>query len=227
MGPERPVRSIAPKSTLYTRKGDAGYTNLFNEQWVRKSHPVYAAIGDVDELNSALGLARAVLSAGLGGELAKQLEVLQGWLLDVGSALCTPRTTTQHARKLRKTRGVTAEVISELEEWIDAADETLRKIRNFILPGGSMASGALHLARTICRRAERNTWPLIDEGHAEQMLGIFLNRLSDYLFVAARHDALTACAEEQEYRVEYKVDRWQRQVRTAAPEAVSERSVGA
>lgn len=203
-----------PKSTLYTRKGDTGWTNLYNEEWVLKSTPVYDAIGDVDELNSALGLARAILSEGIDSGLSQQLEILQGWLLDVGSALCTPRNTTQHARKLQRTRGVTEEVIADLETWIDQGDAALRLLRHFILPGGSPGGGALHLARTICRRAERHTWPLILQGHAEELLGIFLNRLSDYLFVVARLDALASGSDEQEYRIESKVDRWQRQIHT-------------
>lgn len=203
-----------PKSTLYTRKGDTGWTNLYNEQWVLKSEPVYDAIGDVDELNSAVGFARTVLAEGLDAKISQQLEVLQGWLLDVGSSLCTPRNATQHARKLKRTHCITEEVVVDLETWIDQGDEALRMLRHFILPGGSPGGGALHLARTICRRAERHTWPLIVQGHADTVLGIFLNRLSDYLFVVARLDALASGSDEQEYGIESKVDHWQRQIHT-------------
>jgi len=138
------TRSIAPaavacvpKSTLYTRKGDTGWTNLYNEEWVLKSVPIYDAIGDVDELNSAVGLARAMLSEGSSCELSHQLEILQGQLLDVGSTLCTPRNKTQNSRKLQRTSGITNEVVADLETWIDQADAALRLLRNFILPGGS------------------------------------------------------------------------------------------
>lgn len=213
----RSKRTGAPKSTLYTRKGDAGWTNLYNEMWILKSEPVYEAIGDVDELNSALGLARSFVPDGDAlADLAQQLEALQGWLLDVGSALCTPRDTTLHPRKLQKTRGVTEETVAEVEAWIDEADVGLRKLRNFILPGGSSGSGALQLARCICRRAERHLWPLIKKGQADELLGIFLNRLSDYLFVVARLEAHANGADEQQYGVEFKVDRVQRQIKSAA-----------
>jgi ATP:cob(I)alamin adenosyltransferase len=153
--------TCAPKSTLYTRKGDTGWTNLYNEEWVMKSLPVYDAIGDIDELNSVVGLAREILSQGSDCALSQQLEILQGWLLDVGSTLCTPRNKTQNVRKLQRTSGITNVVVADLETWIDQGDDALRLLRHFILPGGSPGGGALHLARTICRRAERHTWPLI------------------------------------------------------------------
>jgi len=212
---KRQLSSTAPKSTLYTRKGDAGWTSLYNEQCVLKSDQVYEAIGAIDELNSALGLARAYLQGGPVQDLPQQLETVQGWLLDVGSSLCTPRDGTRQERKLKKTRGVTPEVVAELEIWVDIADAQVRKLQNFILPHGSLGSGALHLARSICRRAERCTWPRIIAGSADAVIGIFLNRLSDYLFVAARLDAQASGIQEQQYGVEFKVDRWQRQIKTA------------
>jgi len=209
------TQSAAPKSTLYTRKGDAGWTSLYSEQCVLKSDQVYDAIGAVDELNSAVGLARAALSDCSAHELPQQLETIQGWLLDVGSALCTPRDATRQARKLRKTRGVTPEAVAELETWIDLADAQMRKLRNFILPHGSLGSSALHVARSICRRAERHAWPRILAGSTDDVIGVFLNRLSDYLFVAARLDARACGVEEQQYGLEFRVDRWQRQIRTS------------
>mmetsp|Transcript_63239 Transcript_63239/g.184788 ORF Transcript_63239/g.184788 Transcript_63239/m.184788 type:complete len:466 (+) Transcript_63239:110-1507(+) len=208
------ARRDVPKSTLYTRKGDSGWSSLYNEEWVLKSIPVYEAIGGVDELNSAIGLAHELLQGG--SELGQQLQVVQGWLLDVGSALCTPRHSTSNLRKLQRTSRLSSEIVTGLEGWIDDLDERLRLLRHFILPGGSKGSAALHLARAICRRAERHTWPLVKEGHADQIIGIFLNRLSDYLFVAARLDAQLAGGNEQEYRIEYKVDKWQRQIGRAA-----------
>lgn len=207
--------STAPKSTLYTRKGDAGWTSLYSEQCVLKSDQVYDAIGDVDELNSAVGLARAALLDSAAHELPQQLETIQGWLLDVGSALCTPRDNTRQARKLQKTRGVTPEAVAELETWIDLADAQLQKLRNFILPHGSLGSSALHVARAICRRAERHTWPRILARSTEDVIGVFLNRLSDYLFVVARLDAQACGVKEQQYSLEFRVDRWQRQIRTS------------
>ena len=78
--------------------------------------------------------------------------------------------------------------------------------------GGSLGGAALHCARTVCRRAERHAWPLLLAGHGEEVLGVFLNRLSDFLFVAARLDALSAGAAEQQYKIDRRVDRWKRQV---------------
>ena len=108
--------------------------------------------------------------------------------------------------------GVSNETVVTLESWIDQADAQLHRLQNFILPGGSPGAAALHCARTVCRRTERHTWPLLTSGHGDHVIGIFLNRLSDFLFVAARLDAYVAGSSEQRYRIEWRVDRWQRQV---------------
>lgn len=197
-------------SRACTRKGDAGYTNLYNEEWILKSEPVYEAIGDVDELNSAIGLAHALLAPS--SLLASQLEALQANLLDIGSALCTPRPSTWNARKLQRTKGITQNDVVTVETLIDEADAQVAKLTNFILPGGSAAASALHVARTVCRRAERHTWPLLLKGHGDEMIGVFLNRLSDYLFVAARLEAHVAGMPEKQYKIKRNVDRWQRQI---------------
>lgn len=207
-------KDVIPKSRLYTRKGDSGYTNLYNEKWILKSEPVYDAIGDVDELNSAVGLAHALLSPE--SETRQQLEAVQAWLLDIGSALCTPRGEnhggTSHARKLHRTKGVTHSDVTAVETFIDKADAQVSELRNFILPGGTPAAAALQVARTVCRRAERRVWPLLLADHCDHVIGIFLNRLSDYLFVAARLEARITGASEKHYRIERKMDRWQRKV---------------
>ena len=140
--------------------------------------------------------------------------MVQAWLLDVGSALCTPRTTTTNARKLQRTKGVSQQAVVTLEGWIDCADAQLTRLVSFILPGGSPGAAALHVARAVCRRAERHTWPLCMDGHSEAVLGVFLNRLSDFLFVAARLDAASAGAMEHAYKIQFRADRWQRQVVT-------------
>lgn len=206
-----------PKSRLYTRKGDAGWASLYNEQSLLKSDPIYEAIGDVDELNSCVGLACQLLGPPRDAlvahaELAAQLQTVQAWLLDVGSALCTPRSTTLNARKLQRTKGVSNETVVTIEGWIDAADAQLTLLQNFILPGGSPGAAALHTARAVCRRCERHVWPLLLSGHGDEVIGVFLNRLSDYLFVAARLDAHSAGASEQRYAIQWRVDRWQRQL---------------
>jgi len=211
---EKPCEDVIPKSRLYTRKGDSGYTNLYNEKWILNSEPVYDAIGDVDELNSAVGLAHALLSPE--SETMQQLEAVQAWLLDIGSALCTPRGEnhggTSHARKLHRTKGVTHSDVTAVETFIDKADAQVSELRNFILPGGTPAAAALQVARTVCRRAERRVWPLLFADHCDHVIGIFLNRLSDYLFVAARLEARITGASEKHYRIERKMDRWQRKV---------------
>ena len=148
-------------------------------------------------------------------QIATRLETVQAWLLDVGSSLCTPRTTTFNPRKLRRTKGVRHADVVALEGWIDEADAHLARLSSFILPGGSPGASALHVARTVCRRAERRAWPLLMDGHGDEVLGIFLNRLSDFLFVAARLDAAGAGGTEQEYKIEFRVDKWQRRVVTA------------
>lgn len=212
---EKPTsKNVIPKSRLYTRKGDAGFTNLYNEKWILKSEDVYDAIGDVDELNSAVGMAHALLSPE--SETLQQLEAVQAWLLDIGSALCTPRGDnhggTSHERKLQRTKGVTHADVTVVEEFIDRADAQVSELKNFILPGGTPAASALHVARTVCRRAERRVWPLLLAEHSDHVIGIFLNRLSDYLFVVARLEARVAGAAEKHYRIERKIDRWQRKV---------------
>jgi len=213
---------LPPKSRLYTRKGNAGWGSLYNEQCLLKSDPIYEAIGTIDELNSSVGLASQLLAplpaaaSSSFTELAAQLETVQDWLLDVGSALCTPVATTSNARKLQRTKGVTHEAVLLLEGWIDRADAQLQRLRSFILPGGSPGAAALHCARAVCRRAERHLWPLLMAGHHEEVIGIFINRLSDYLFVAARLDACSAGAMDQ-YKIDFRVNRWQRQVVPVAP----------
>jgi len=211
LGPSEPA---AERSGLYTGTGDSGWASLYNGERIAKSSPVCEALGDVDELNATVGLALEWL--GEGSPLGFQLELLQARLLDVGSALCTPRHRTVSERKLRKARGVGPEAVAELEAWIDELDSRLRPLRHFVLPGGSPGNAALHMARAITRRAERHTWPLVFEGHVEQIVGIFLNRLSDYFFAAARTDAQVSGGDEQEYRLEFKTDRWQRQISSGA-----------
>ena len=171
----------------------------------------------MDELNSSVGLAFQLLAppskdVAPHADLGEQLQMVQAWLLDVGSCLCTPRNTTSNTRKLQRTRGVSNETVVTLEGWIDVADAQLLRLRNFILPGGSPGAAALHCARAVCRRAERHVWPLLLAGHGDEVIGVFLNRLSDFLFVAARLDALRMGASEQQYKIDFRVDRWQRQV---------------
>ena len=163
---------------IYTRTGDTGQTGLFGGGRVAKDDPRVGAYGEVDELNAVMGVARA---AGLGG-LDAWCQDLQDQLFTVGAVLATPRGTRAdaHIPHLRE------EWIAAMESHIDELQSTLPAQTHFILPGGTPASAALHLARTVCRRAERSVVPLFREGQVEELTLRFLNRLSDFLFVLAR-----------------------------------------
>lgn len=161
---------------IYTRGGDTGETSLLGGGRVRKDHERIEAYGTVDELNSFIGLARASWPA---SALDAELHRVQSDLFDIGARLAAP-TASDHFP------GVGAERIEQLELAIDQMEEGLAPLRNFILPGGSLAAGHLHVARTIARRAERLVVALHDPADLTNLTIQYLNRLSDYLFVAAR-----------------------------------------
>ncbi|TPG15525.1 cob(I)yrinic acid a,c-diamide adenosyltransferase [Sphingomonas oligophenolica] len=164
---------------IYTRTGDAGTTGLVDGSRVSKADARMAAIGDVDEANSAIGVAVAALGA---GDAATALMRIQSDLFDCGADLATPGDDfTPSAMTLR----IVPAQVDRLEHEIDAMNAGLTPLASFILPGGGTAGAALHLARAIVRRAERNAVGL---GVAANPAAVtYLNRLSDYLFVAARH----------------------------------------
>lgn len=171
---------------IYTKTGDKGETSLFTGQRVPKNDPFIEALGTVDECNSAIGASIALL--GNNPKLSKtkeQLETIQHSLFDLGAALATPRTRAA-ASKIEKTR-FENEDIEMLEKWMDAMDLELPKLQAFILPGGHPAGAMLHLARSICRRAERIVIPLHHQADVSEHVVMYLNRLSDYLFVASRY----------------------------------------
>jgi cob(I)alamin adenosyltransferase len=155
---------------IYTRTGDQGDTSLFGGTRVPKDDPRIDAYGTVDELNAFIGLARASWPA---SPLDDHLGRIQSDLFDAGAHLAAPGTS--------RFAGVDRSRIAELEQAIDAMESELPPLRNFILPGGCAAATQLHVARTICRRAERLVVALHDEPSIT-----YLNRLSDFLFVAAR-----------------------------------------
>jgi cob(I)alamin adenosyltransferase len=162
---------------IYTRTGDDGTTGLVDGSRVAKHDKRLQAIGDVDEANSALGVAIVAL----GGIMADGLERIQNDLFDLGADLATPGTDfTPSGMVLRI---VPAQVV-RLEREIDAMNEGLEPLSSFILPGGSAGAAALHLARAIVRRAERSA---VATGGLNPAALAYLNRLSDFLFVAARH----------------------------------------
>jgi len=164
---------------IYTRTGDSGDTALFDGTRVLKSDGRVAAYGDLDELNAWLGFACAQLEE---GDLVGQIQQIQRDLFAVGARLADPR----HRIADRVTKAaVTAEDIVRLERWIDEYDANIPALRRFILAGGSQAGAALHVARTVCRRAERAMVQL-GEGAFEIELLHYVNRLSDLLFTMAR-----------------------------------------
>jgi len=166
---------------IYTRTGDRGETALFGGGRVSKDDPRVAAYGDVDELNSALGVARAAEPAEL---FDGELEAIQRDLFSLGGHLATP--DPDKVRKALSKAELSAERISAFERSIDAADAELAPLRAFVLPAGSPKAAALHLARTVCRRAERSVVSLARQSEVPALFLTYLNRLSDYLFTLAR-----------------------------------------
>jgi len=168
---------------VYTRGGDTGETALFGGQRVSKSSPRVDAYGEVDELNAAIGLARCELAGS--ADLAAQLETIQSSLFDLGGELATPDAAARERKGKRMAR-VSESDADELERWIDALDRELEPLTAFVLPGGARAAALLHLARTVCRRAERRVIALAAQEPVGPVVVKYLNRLSDYLFTAAR-----------------------------------------
>jgi cob(I)alamin adenosyltransferase len=167
---------------IYTRTGDDGTTALGDMSRAAKSSARVGAYADVDETNAAIGL---VLALGAPpSRIAEVLQQVQNDLFDVGADLCTPVTEAPKYEPLR----VTGPYVERLEGWCDEFNADLPKLASFILPGGTPAAALLHNARTVCRRAERSGWVLMDDdGARTNPLALrYLNRLSDLLFILAR-----------------------------------------
>ena len=165
---------------IYTKTGDGGETSLGDGQRIPKTDLRIVAYGGVDELNSVLGLC---LSSSPDAELATMLQRIQNDLFDVGADLCVPEP--EQAPEYPPLRVTTAQV-EQLERWIDASNERLTPLKSFILPGGSLAAAHLHHARTVCRRVEVGILALAARDRINPQVIIYLNRLSDLLFVLAR-----------------------------------------
>lgn len=166
---------------IYTRTGDTGSTRLASGAVASKSDLRVEAYGSVDELNATLGMAR--LHAGQDDELDAMLGRIQNELFDLGADLATPQEPAPAWEALR----VTASQVERLEAEIDAMNARMAALTSFVLPGGSALSAHLHLARTVCRRAEREAVRLVESGQTVNADAIrYLNRLSDHLFVASR-----------------------------------------
>ena len=164
---------------IYTKTGDTGETSLFDNSRVSKADPRVDAYGEVDEVNACLGAAIAALGD---GDIASVLVTIQKDLFAVGARLADP--SSRIADRVAKA-AITTQRIELLEATIDRLDVELPPLRRFILPGGSTAGALLHLARTVCRRAERRVIGLGPDA-VESGVIIYLNRLSDLLFVMAR-----------------------------------------
>jgi cob(I)alamin adenosyltransferase len=164
---------------IYTKTGDAGETSLFDNSRVSKADPRVDAYGEVDELNACLGAARA---AGLDPELSGIVEAVQRDLFALGARLADP--AGRIAARVRKA-AVDQSDVERLERAIDRLEGELERLVRFILPGGSTPGALLHLARAVCRRAERRVVGL-GESAVDPLIVTYLNRLSDLLFVAAR-----------------------------------------
>jgi cob(I)alamin adenosyltransferase len=180
------------KPRIYTRTGDEGQTSLFAGGRTSKDTARLHAYGTIDELNSVLGLA---VAQGLSEELAAKINVIQNELFVVGADLATPLEA--EARWIARVSG---DQVTRLEREIDAMDDRLPPLENFILPGGTPGAAALHVARTVCRRAERWVVALVGEENLNASTLQYVNRLSDWLFVAARYENLLAGREETIWR---------------------------
>jgi len=165
---------------IYTRTGDEGTTGLFGGGRVSKTHPRVEAYGDVDELNAAIGLARAIEPM---PRIDEVLVPLQRDLFAIGALLATP-DHDKMKRQLEKA-SIDERRVTEMEHAIDDGDRELEPLKAFIIPGGSAKAAALHVARTVCRRAERRVIALADEA-IPPIVVIYLNRMSDLLFTLAR-----------------------------------------
>ena len=163
---------------IYTRTGDKGTAGLVDGSRVSKASDRMAAIGEVDEANAALGLAIAALD----GDMAEQLRLIQNELFDLGADIATPAEVEGALR-------IIPQQVERLEHEIDAMNAELEPLQSFILPGGSADVAALHLARTVVRRAERAAVALAESEQINPQALAYLNRLSDHLFVAARYIA--------------------------------------
>jgi cob(I)alamin adenosyltransferase len=196
---------------IYTRTGDQGFTGLVGGARISKTAPRVWAYGDVDELNAHLGICRTLASEQGGlksligrlqalilrrrcsnpvshsSSLGTKLAVIQNELFDLGSELATPPGGDWVG--MPKT---TPEQISKLEEWIDEFNAHLPDLKSFVLPGGNRLNAQFHIARTVCRRAERSVLALKHHEEVSDLVVVYLNRLSDLLFVMSRYAALEA-----------------------------------
>lgn len=205
---ELPAKAVFSSSSccsrgmkIYTRTGDKGSTSLFTGERRPKSDRIFDCLGNADELNSCLGVAMQFLPPPPGDEpYTTRLSKIQSTLLDIGSQIATPRSSAQPKQLERVCASFGDQLTSELEQWIDEMQLELPPLRNFILPSGGKCASMLHLSRAVCRRFERSLQPLISSGDLDNKVGIYVNRLSDFLFVFARFVAMKEGKSETIYK---------------------------
>lgn len=187
------------KATIYTRTGDRGDTVLFSGQRLSKAHPIFEALGTVDELNAKLGTVRLSLLDDEDTEMEEMMRTIQSRLIDIGSSIATPRNATISQSKLART-SFEQEHVDHLEEYIDRLEARLPKLTAFILPSGGKRACAFHEARTVARRAERSVIRVGEEFEQEPAVLRYLNRLSDLFFMCARYCSREGGFVEHVYR---------------------------
>lgn len=177
---------------IYTKRGDSGETSLFGGQRVPKNSLRIEAYGTVDELNSVVGQVR---SGNPTDKIHKILKDIQNQLFVLGADLATPLASKN------KIERISDDDTKLLEGYIDDLDDTLPALKHFILPGGTPPAANLHVARTICRRAERRCVELFNQDEISQQIPIYLNRLSDLLFVLARYENHESKISEEAWKI--------------------------
>uniref|UniRef100_A0A7N6BHZ7 Corrinoid adenosyltransferase MMAB n=1 Tax=Anabas testudineus TaxID=64144 RepID=A0A7N6BHZ7_ANATE len=182
---------------IYTKTGDKGFSSTFTGERRPKEDQIFEALGNTDELSSAIGLARE-FCLDKGHTFIDQLDKIQCILQDVGSNIATPQSSARESHTKRTK--FTPQPIADLESWIDTFTEELPPLTSFILPSGGKSSASLHFARTVCRRAERSVAPIVRSGEVDPDVARFLNRLSDYLFTVARYAAMKEGSKEKIYK---------------------------
>lgn len=189
---------------IYTKTGDRGQTGLIGGRRVGKDSPRIEAYGDVDELNSVLGMALGILHQGFmpdahAQRLGAMIESLQNELFELGSQLATPPNGVSGASPV-----ISSQDCVRMEEWIDGLESELPPLSRFILPGGHVLPATLHLARSVCRRAERRCVALSKTEYVAGEALAYLNRLSDLLFVCARWAQMKLGVEEKPWTARKK-----------------------
>lgn len=169
------------KSPLYTRTGDDGTTSLVNGSRAPKTHPRIEAYGTIDEFSSLLGI--VIASPECPQQQRTLLHEIQNQLFNIGCYLATPSTPDAPTSLY----GLTTQALEHIEHAIDELDQAVPPVNAFVLPGGSLISAHCHVARSVCRRAERRIYTLAETEHVNPLVTKYINRLSDYLFILAKY----------------------------------------